>query len=557
MENKNFYSLFWESWIQTFDDAKLGRKELVSLKPLKETSYREMQALNEKGAGIFIQPNVGNGRKSENLKSIEWVYVDMDEWTKAEMMSIIGKSPITPDIIVESKRWYHLYWKVHCTEDQFKIIIDWLMTFFWWDTAIGSPNEVLRAPGFFHCKDPNDRFMIKVQHIDLQPHTPQDFIKVFPSTAQTFVKKFSTENADDVIRVIKNINITEVLRHCGVDVRNGSIFENWKQTSASIWKEWNIVKRFSGKEWGGSTIDIVMHYLWKNVWEAISYLKEYAGIVDETILEKITKEKKTDDIFAYSEPYTFGTRSLDKMMTPIQRNHFNLFVWETGHGKTAFCFYMAQENAKLGHKVLFLSLEMTTEAMYIRQAREFCWITKEQWRDKSKISESQKKAFLDHMEKLKNIPNMTLAWFPKEILPTPENISSVILEWKYDLVFIDNFDLIQSSEKDKLIKEEEMAKFFMDFTNSNNIPIFMLHHFKKWNDGKGSRWNDSIKWSSKITHSADNIFVGKRDTDPESINKTEFVITQTKDRDFWFWWFSIIHYNNGKFQDHPTHIWFQ
>ena len=559
MDAKTFYKLFPNSWIQTFDDAKLWRRELVTMKLLKETKYAELKKLNDAGAGIFIQPNESVWwRKWENVKSIEWVYVDMDDGTKSEMMAIISKSPIAPDIIVESKRWYHLYWKVHCTNEQFKIIIDWLITFFWWDTAITSPNEVLRAPMFYHCKDPENKFQIKIHHLDIQKHTPQDFIKVFPSNVQQIIKKLNLDPSDDVIRVIKNIYITEILKHCWVDVRRWTIFESWEATSASVWKEWNIVKRFSGKEWGGSTIDVVMHYLWKTTGEAIKYLKEYAGIVDETILEKVTK--KTDevkDFFEFQKPYTYWTPYLDKVMTPIQRNHYNLFVWETGHWKTAFCFYMANKNAELWHKVLFLSLEMTTDDICIRNAREYAGITKELWREKSKIPDAQKKAFKEKYESLKRKTNLTLAWFPKEIQPSCENIASIILDGKFDLVFIDNFDLV-SEKWEKLQQEEKVTKFFMDFTNNNHIPIVMLHHFKKGNDKWANRGNDSIRGSSKISHSADNIFVGKRNSDQDSTDadKSEFAITQLKDRDFWIWWYASVYFNKGNFQDTPLYIWF-
>jgi hypothetical protein len=47
MDAKKFYELFSNSWVQTFDDAKLGRKELVTLKLLKEATYKELKLLND------------------------------------------------------------------------------------------------------------------------------------------------------------------------------------------------------------------------------------------------------------------------------------------------------------------------------------------------------------------------------------------------------------------------------------------------------------------------------------------------------------------------------
>ncbi len=560
MQTKDFYNLFKDSWVQTFDDAKMWRWELISLCPLKDTSYKNLLELNKKGAGIYIQPNPSKWRKWEDLLSIEWVYVDMDEWTKAEMMEIISKSPIAPDIIIESKRSYHLYWKVRCTKEQFWVIINWLITFYNWDPAIGSPNEVLRAPAFYHCKDPNNKFLITVKKLEIQKHEPQDFIKLYPTVSQTFIKKFNNENSDDVLRVIKNIDITEILKHCWVDVRRWVVFENGKATSATVWKEWNIVKRFSGKEWGWSTIDIVMHHLWKNVAEAIAYLKNYAGIIDETLLEKMTKmEKKGDDIFERRIPYTFGTKKLDTEMTPIEKWHCNIFAWESWSWKTAFCYYMAKNNADMWHKVLFLSLEMSTDEMQERHAREKYWITKEQWRERWDLPKDIQQWILKEKENLQKYQNLTLAWFPDWVLPNCENISNVILDGKFDLVFIDNFDLIYSDIKEPLWKSEDISKFFMDFTKNKKIPIMILHHFNKWSDKKMNRWNDSFRWSAKVVHNASNTFVWSRNPDLwiETPNtKAEFIVTQKKDRWFGIWWLCTIYYHRWNFQDEIPHKWF-
>lgn len=558
---KKYYELFRNSWVQTFDDAKMGRQELVTTTLLKDTSYKNLSILNENGAGIYIQPNEGKSRKEDDLNAIEWLYVDMDEGTKAEMMAIIALSPIKPDIIVESKRSYHLYWKTNCTREQFKIIIDGLITFYNGDIAISSPNEVLRAPAFFHCKDPQNKFKITVQHLDIQKHTPQDFMRLYPTMSHKMLKKYSNANPDDVLRVIKNIDITEILKHCWVDVRRWVIFEDWKATSATVWKEGNIVKRFSGKEWGWSTIDIVMHHLWKNVAEAILYLKDYAGIVDETILEKITKTSKNkvqEGLFEKRTPFTFWTKKLDENMTPIEKWHCNIFAGESGSGKTAFCFYMAKKNADLGHRVLFLSLEMSTDEIIERHAREKFGITKAQWRERWLLPQTIQSGITEEKEKLYKYPNLTLAGFPETILPTPENIASVITEGKFDLVFVDNFDLVASDIKDHIQKTESVSKFFMNFTKDKKVPLMILHHFNKWGGMNKARGNDSFRGSAKVVHNASNTFVGARsEGDMWTPNeKAEFSITQKKDRWFGIGWLCTVYYNLGNFQDLPPYHWF-
>jgi len=52
---------------------------------------------------------------------------------------------------------------------------------------------------------------------------------------------------------------------------------------------------------------------------------------------------------------------------------------------------------------------MTTDDICIRNAREYAGITKELWREKSKIPDAQKKAFKEKYESLKSKTNLTLA----------------------------------------------------------------------------------------------------------------------------------------------------
>lgn len=168
MSIKKFLTTFQNSFIQTFSDTGSNPK-LVRAFPMKELAEHNLDELNKAGAGIFFTPNpCEKGRKEKDVTSIDWVYVDMDNGTKEEMQAKIESAPIRPHIIVESKRSYHLYWKVVMMDRKdFDLIIKGLIEFFDGDPAISSTNEVLRLPGFNHMKNPKEPFEIKIIYFDL------------------------------------------------------------------------------------------------------------------------------------------------------------------------------------------------------------------------------------------------------------------------------------------------------------------------------------------------------------------------------------------------------
>ena len=65
--------------------------------------------LNKKGAGIFFTPNpCKEGRKKENIESIEWVYVDIDDIEKFAIKRLQCGMRWWEDVIVYNDN-SHLY----------------------------------------------------------------------------------------------------------------------------------------------------------------------------------------------------------------------------------------------------------------------------------------------------------------------------------------------------------------------------------------------------------------------------------------------------------------
>lgn len=560
---KQFYSLFKDSYLQTFDDTKQDRAGFTMTFPIMELKEKiqKIKTLNEKGAGIFFTPNPCKaGRKENNVTEIRWVYVDMDEGTKEEMVEKIKNAPIPPSIVTESSRSYHAYWRLtSCTDEQFKKIINGLIEFFDGDPAISSKNEVLRLPGFNHMK--KDPFQIKIVRLELSEESPEDMIEAYPyePPMEKFTKKFNLKT--DELGIIKDLDIKLVLARLGIQVsRDNFIMEGNEKTSASVNVKGNYIHRFSGKQGSGSTIDAVMTYGRMDKAEAIKWLKDMAGIENELRPESVARilaepeAAKKDCIDEDSKVFTWGTDNLNKNISPIQKHHMIVLLGKTGQGKTTFCFDIAEKNSRLGHKVLFLSLEMTKDEIETRLARSSAGIKKAEWREKTKISDHKKEIYKKRREELKDNKNLILRGFPREIPATTENIFATISKIKPDLVFIDNFDLIAKNPKATEYGEQNrIISELTGFAQTENIPLIILHHHKK---GKETDL-DSARGSGKITHNPDTVLILSRgyDENASEEDNAKLLVRQEKDRDFGELYMTNIFFYRGSFYDeYPKQI---
>ncbi|MHA1305068.1 MAG: DnaB-like helicase C-terminal domain-containing protein [Candidatus Heimdallarchaeaceae archaeon] len=252
---------------------------------------------------------------------------------------------------------------------------------------------------------------------------------------------------------------------------------------------------------------------------------------------------------------TWGTETLDKYLTPIDTHHFNVVYGEESSGKTTFTFFVAQRNALIKNKVLYISLEMNAENMIEQMARKYSGITKEQHKNKS-MSDVQKAAFKNKCEEIINFDNLNIVGFGEHDKST-ENIKALIKKSDCDVVFIDNLDLIsQASGESELDKQVRVAKEFMDFSKNEKIPVIMIHHCNKGDGGTKMvmRGLSAMRGSNKLADCVTNAFgvwrLGKYvGSELDSISKIKTIIRQDKDRDFGDGAMVEVFFNKGKFQD--------
>jgi len=122
-------------------------------------------------------------------------FVDIDNCEKAQAMEKI-KSGLPPSLVIETKRGFHVYWtiedppKVSSSSIQLykNIIRDKLNPFYGGDANAVDAARVLRAPGFYHRKDPSNPFLIKIKQQN--PNAIYTFEEIYFSYSNKNKKKY-------------------------------------------------------------------------------------------------------------------------------------------------------------------------------------------------------------------------------------------------------------------------------------------------------------------------------------------------------------------------------
>jgi hypothetical protein len=136
---------------QCFDDTPAKRPELARILHgrLIECSD-ELEALNERGAGVFVCVNETDlrGRREENVTALRALFVDVDD-------SEPRTWALPPDILVQSARGVHAYWLLDAGEplSEFAAGQKRAAAYYRSDPVIHDLPRVMRLPGFYHRKN--------------------------------------------------------------------------------------------------------------------------------------------------------------------------------------------------------------------------------------------------------------------------------------------------------------------------------------------------------------------------------------------------------------------
>lgn len=152
----------------------------------------EAKNLNESGHGIFITVNDFSGaRQIKNIKRVNAWAVDIDTGTKEEMATKI-RSGLTPSLVVETKRGYHVWFLASDAEPEYwnAIVLDRLVPFYGADKNARDLCRVLRMPGYLHLKNPSEPFLVQKVFEWKVSYSQKDIRRFYPDKSEPVRKEF-------------------------------------------------------------------------------------------------------------------------------------------------------------------------------------------------------------------------------------------------------------------------------------------------------------------------------------------------------------------------------
>lgn len=205
--NKHYFAMLEDKTIVS-EKREKGKYKDIAPKPV---NFIIAKLSNDYGSGIFftIQETESGSRKIDDITAIRCWAVDLDNGTKEELMELINQSPLKPSLIVETKNGYHVYFyankRIPITEEnrsemieRYKAVVqDRLVPFFRLkdengeliirdNKAVGADNNakdlarMLRVPNFYHCKDINDRFLVRIVEENDSCYSEKQMLESFP-----------------------------------------------------------------------------------------------------------------------------------------------------------------------------------------------------------------------------------------------------------------------------------------------------------------------------------------------------------------------------------------
>lgn len=163
---------------RTFNDQESANTLPIKLYGQLEDVATKLTQENQKGSGVFwvVNKGKGNEQKDVTITRVRALFVDLDG---AELDPVIANET-KPHIVIESSPGkYHAYWKVNnFPVTEFSRYQKALAARFNGDPVVSNLSRVMRLPGFYHRKDPNNPFMTSVmRNYDQLPYEPDEILE--------------------------------------------------------------------------------------------------------------------------------------------------------------------------------------------------------------------------------------------------------------------------------------------------------------------------------------------------------------------------------------------
>jgi len=383
-------------------------------------------------------------------------------------------------------------------------------------------------------------------------------------------KKTLTIETVDLFEAICKIPVNDLfIEEFGVEQKWKYFYTSWKREWVMYLDSENKIYHWwcsawsRGKEW---RIYDTYHYIMAREWLDKKqtfdwFVKNYSNIAELDKKNKNEYIKSNNKInngnnkidkpilknsyeFIHEEKYfTFWLQAIDKKFGMPQIWDLVLFAWFPWSWKTEYCYSMARKNSEKD-KVLYFSLELSSDAMKKRLSRKRAWIWKYQYQTKN-YSINQKEIFNKRKKYLDSFDNIKFFNF-KKLPPIETIIDTIKANKEHKIVFIDALWNIWG-QWDELTRYANVTKKLRLFVRDNNVCIVLAHHMNKPSANESYRpgWLAKLRWTQKIVDDCTLICEVFRDQDPEledDREKSAVTILQYKDTLDWVTWQQEIYF---------------
>lgn len=593
--------------IQVFDDVETRKdNNLAVIMPMTRTNLDKCVEYNKEWRGIYFSVNTmvyeWQAQRNKNIvwKINSWI-VDIDTGSKEDQMKLIEEAPLLPSMIIESNKWYHLYYFAEDWDvETYSTINAGLCEYYHWDKkVIKDTARVLRIPWFYHMKDMEHPFEVKEIECNGAKYTKEMMMKYFPYVEEVKEivqrKEIPVYENDWPWEILGKMDNRQMLLTLSgtrflwwemisfQDKSDGTsvIVCNWKPTGCWI----DINGMIGTQDWKGCPTWIQWVEWYRNTDKAgiLFWAKWVFPEVAEAVkrsAKKFQEEKKElskliekdeqkmndsrDVITEKRTIFTWGTKRADLELKRIENWNYVILAGLGNSGKTTYTFFMAEANARQGRKVLYLSYEMTREELIKSISRKFAKITDKEWEDWTD-TEQQKEKYREKEKELRNNTNLILVGLHNDESTTKEATYEQMKIHNPDIVFIDNFARIYEPWINSTQNDEIKSKYFANLTNNTQIPIVIIHHvniktttknvFPKVQDvrGSGKIFDDCdiMVLCHRHKREPSDMSIGaewETRTVQEMENESRFYLIQEKVR-MWDVGFVFIYHKSGNFTD--------
>ena len=579
--NADFLQYFDESVFQVFKDNEKAEGYAQIFESYDEAAFKDM---NDKGMGIYFTPNgFKGGRTKDCLTKLNAIFADLDvakhgmkqtqeeiDLDKAKLIKEL-KDWFPPNFIITTKNGIQPVWLIDYTNEikeyqsAIKGIIEWSKQFGGLGDKVYDITRVIRMPNFNHHK--SDPYMCTVETIGTSRFPLEMIRSAFPYEEEIVKPKTFIQSSDvssPTFQAIERIDFKELVIKAFNSVGRTAEFDRQHRLIldgrlTGTFQGENGNGRFLGSSshepFSGNTVTVVADILACTNKEAYRWILEEFNIdmKKAKAVEKVKEiEAKSNRMRKKRKYYSWGTKNLTETFAPIKSDTYTIIGASSGTGKTTFCINMGLANAELGHNVLYLSLEMSSEEILDHLARKYAGITiKEEIYDE--VPENKEQAYESKYKELQNMKNFTLKGVKGGTEINWETLKK-FMEGDWDLIFIDNLNLIT---KDQGMSEYEhqgwISSQFLGYAADNQTPLVVIHHYSKGGQKDGSKSSYSLSGSTKIVNDAERIVLLSRpaydvDQNPTAEDRAMLSVMLDKARSY-DKARGVVYFHKGRFLD--------